>query len=594
MSQVEPEDLLLDFALAELLGAPANGDAADAEEQMVAQVMSAWESGERRPAPHRIHLSSNAPRRRLPHFNGAERPFPDTSLGDAQREMARKARGPRPLAQASSPRAAQWLAAAALVLAVGGAWWWAQRPGGAPEDPSGKPGHGPTGGPPSVQVAAAGWVPSEGASLRSSVGPVDVGASRLAGLQGAVVVAPGEPARMERRRGTSVAATLRAAPGSVVAFPTDASVGVAAGDVQLDVGAAPLSVELPGGVRFAAAADSSVQISALSGSLGRFVPNPDERLAAAQGDWQGIVQLTADVGELRLRDGAMLPLSDAGGATTLVISKGKVRVATVDDLGLATEVGVFLEDAQREKANELISASFDGGLLAALRREPELWPLAAPGFDQLFGDRSVSSYMRQGLIGSLAVDSSPVAHRVLRTAWRTAPEDFTTPAIVSLAESGVPEFEREVQAWLDFDGADPFAVAMYLALRGDDRGGAILREIVEADDVGAAPILAGAGLALLGDVLAWEKAVFDHVEGMRAALDADLIDPAAGMLNVLTYAVHIRRSADPAELGLADAPGKVMPVGMMQYWVGLLAGQRAESLVDVASIEAALARLDLP
>ena len=229
---------------------------------------------------------------------------------------------------------------------------------------------------------------------------------------------------------------------------------------------------------------------------------------------------------------------------------------------------------------DLIATYDKEGPLAELRAAPELWPLVAPTMEQILEPQALPPFARGELLDVLALDLSPEAERLLRAAWLQDPESFSMDAIVVLAERGLFEFEREATAWLgmlDDVSGDPFALALWGALRGDERGGAILEAALTAgrnEKEPERPLLAAAGLAKLGRGTAWLDTWEPYKAKLRgqlegAELGADELGEVARAVDALAYAWTLHDEDVLPVVGPSDGWDGVPRAGQFRHWLDL-------------------------
>lgn len=200
-------------------------------------------------------------------------------------------------------------------------------------------------------------------------------------------------------------------------------------------------------------------------------------------------------------------------------------------------------------------ASLDGPLVT-LREDPALWLEAGPVLGDLLARDAAPPALQGILIDALAQDRSPIALRVLREAWMGVPERYSSDAIVTLADRGLPEFVREVHGAMrhwNVAGSpegDALPLALWLALQGKGDGALALAESLDfaREEVegrfrtGSAAV----GLARLGDRGPWLR--FRKLEAARIekSLAAEDLKGAVGALAGLEYlAAMLGESALP-------------------------------------------------
>ncbi|MEM6571720.1 MAG: hypothetical protein AAF957_25125, partial [Planctomycetota bacterium] len=371
-----------------------------------------------------------------------------------------------------------------------------------------------------------------------------------------------------------------------------------------DAARAAARLELPGGVRLDLPAGAAMRVAFRTDREARRPVDPGHWLATALPTANGVVDVRVERGAVSVTIGGEAPerLAPDAEPTFYLIARGAGRRASNDDLVAHESIKELSYEALPPALRlEMLGMAYREGALAQLRRSPELWPFVADSVDRLLALDVSPAYFRSALLRALAVDPSPMAARRVRRAWLDDPEVFDTETIVAMAERGAFEFEREALAWLDEwePGAegDPLPIALWLALRGDDRGLAFLREVTldvtpeqwKGENAGR-PLIVAACLDRLGDDDAWETVVEPFVAATRGLLEDGDLENAAMRVDLLSYALALR---DGERLdGVGDDPEAVPDarIGLAEHWVGV--HHRARN-ADERSAEALADELDV-
>ncbi|MEM9802533.1 MAG: hypothetical protein AAGA20_19560 [Planctomycetota bacterium] len=516
---IDPGDRLLEYALHEVLG----GDGADARD-LSGAVRREWERGERREL-------SPLERRRIEAEAAAALYVESES---------------RPRASTRSPSLGpRTAAAAAALLAAAGVLAYLAR--SRPEAP-------------------------DPLSNSEFIARADT-ALWVDGVPGASIeLDRGDLARTPRGQGALVALAnggrLRADPGTAFRVDGPSSFALLEGTLGVEAGPAALTITLPGDVELAVDADGEARVDVVT-----------ERGI-------GVIDVAAKPGDARLAgpSGTALPLDAEADRATLLLGVAGVRLASPTERVVPEELRALADEGLPPGIHlEMLNVAYLEGVLATLREQPELWPLAREAARDVLDSAATPKYVRSDLIGSFSIDPSPFAAEVLRTAWLDDPAAFPVDAIVALAERGIPEFEREVDAWLEaWDPSsedDPFSVALVLALAGDQAAAPFLRTAIAdapKDEFTFVPLLAAAGLSRLGVSRAWDEISGPFVEETRALLDADELELAAQRVNVLAYALALRDQRPLAGIGFSTEANRRPPVAYPWHWIRLYGESRAD------------------
>lgn len=528
---IDPEDLLMEHGLRELLG----GDDEGGSDELPRRVREAWERGERRPA---LPVEAPAPR----------------PLGVPANDVWW--RRPRGVA-----------AAAALVGLAGGVLLWATS-GEAPEG-GGRTGPGiSVNGPPVARATRALRLPDGALTAELPVGV-------------AAFVPAGDDITVEL--GSGLRATLRVA--SQVRVEPDDALALLAGGAEVEAEIEPADVRLARGVslRVPARSRGSVELfEAVSPELGGgFVGAVRVRPAGAA--WAVV-----------LGNGIEEDLA-AGEVATLLLSPAGARVAAASDLEIGEEIPYLGKPLAPREHLEVLERSYREGVLAALREAPELWVFAEQPMLALLEDNGVPAFARQRILLALGGDTSLAATEVVREIWRSAPELVPEPVVVALAERGVHEFVREVEVWLDVwepgAGEPPFAIALHLGLQGDDRATALLRDAMEVLPDEGGGILAAAGLARIGDLVAWEDELARHAEKTRALIELGNLESAAMFVDALAYAAALKEGTAFEGSAIPSLRRAPLPSAPIEHWTNVHHMERLQTERSAQELEAELVAL---
>ncbi|MEM8710944.1 MAG: hypothetical protein AAGG01_08335 [Planctomycetota bacterium] len=328
--------------------------------------------------------------------------------------------------------------------------------------------------------------------------------------------------------------------------------------------------------------------------------------ALAGGAWWASAQRPDDpvpgnMPELEMASGPQEPESTAPVIHPNALAQAELLSQKLDDL--------YVKGMPPEIAREVIEGSYREGALSALRRTPEIWPHVDDVFDGLLDPEEQPLNVRRELIRALAVDESAVVLRRLRSEWLKQPEAFTIDVVITLAERGAFEFEREAEAWLasyrvgesasdpaDGLSGDPLTAAVHGAFRGDARAVPVLEVELESKASGERSLLAAVGLARLGRGTAWIDRFEGYVDSIRAALDApDLssgdLEDLASQIDALSYALALH---DGTRLDAFEATPEwdgTPRVGDLAHWLGLYRQARARDVRDRDVLESELESL---
>lgn len=182
---------------------------------------------------------------------------------------------------------------------------------------------------------------------------------------------------------------------------------------------------------------------------------------------------------------------------------------------------------------------------AELREEQAHWFHLRQLLQKLLASPKIANYVRSEILSLLALDGGAIASALAVDLWGQHPAWFQVDQLLALAESGVSRFARELVSIVtesDSLGLDPlyleelgleelgimqpFLPAVYLALRGDDVGQALLRDVARASAAGASKgadkslaVLSAVALERLGIEAPWaacrvelERAVFERLD----------------------------------------------------------------------------------
>ncbi|MCP3916689.1 MAG: hypothetical protein GY711_14130 [bacterium] len=592
----DPRDRILDYALERALR-----DEDDASIDQAEAIAGAWERGVRGSVVCKRESGT-------PEAEGDPSARPKGTNG--QTHSAPRASGPRPVGRSAArersaadpatrpaARPRIWsgplgAAAAALVLVAGGVFLWR----GAGDGAEGE--QGPAGGP---QVADAGpGVSLSGGSIallrddRIASGIVPAGAEPVALEPGTTFwVQPGPAARLALEQG----ATFDIAPRSLARLAQLAD----GSRVELEWGEARATSPRAARVAFRAA-DVDVELDPgahveVRATFDRERPAPT-----------GVASFAALAAELEGAPLGWLEVSVHDGRARIAID-GTLTVLGADEVAYVA-LGETPELVPRDEIEELVklvglfSGSFPypetTGMECARRLEerPALWIPLTEELLASFRSEDTPWRWRQELIDILSLDPRETPLRIAREAWRVDPRPFTQNQIVALGERGVYEFETEVHAtltWYDTaaDEIDPLPAALYLAVRGDDRGVEHLMRAAAMFEDGSSPetpkavgreavpraLASAAALARLGNREHW-----DHVRAwMPDAFDMSIeIGQYDAGLGLVVMFESIQGIADGAQTPL---------VGQLQGRLERRIARRAGDFENEDSLRAHLAEL---
>lgn len=559
----DPEDRWIEHALREIYA--MNRD----EPDLAATVRAAWEEGEARtiPGPTQRRLANGAS-----HTEGSDSP--------RRAGVARERSMVRPATYVAMAAAALVIAGTIVVL----------RMGRDARDDTSVPS-----GPSSTVVATAErsfWVVDRGTRTREI-------------RAGEVVAAPlGRPVAAD----LSVGGRVLADPGAHLAFveaggDAGARIRLVQGSIRIEGGGATVSVLLPEGgqVEISDEAVASVRFDGVRGER----PVGLVEIEAWEGTADFVFEPSVSAGEQALHETIEGRASAGESATRVLLAGADTRIAGAPDLAIAA--GIRAIDAYKGTTAariESLRQVYSQGVLAELRRMPELWPLAEPAMRELLGAADVAVFVRSEIIRAISVDPSPWAENLLREVWMDHPDLFPADAVVAMAERGVFEFQRELDAWAELlasGGAkgvpleESLPIALYLAQRGDDSGASVLMRALTAprfDPTSGSPIFAAAGLGLLGREGAWNDLVVNGVASARDRLAKDMVDQAARLIDVLTYADAIRHEQALEFDGEDVAWPAPVRVGFIQHWVMAYSIRMNERARSADGLENTLRRLE--
>ncbi|MBK7877614.1 MAG: hypothetical protein IPJ77_18145 [Planctomycetes bacterium] len=469
----DPHDRIADHALREVHGLHRHPD-------LTARIVAAWQRGERGTD---VTAVLEAARRRLAD-EAARRDVELEAEDDAPRRQVR----PRVLA-----------AAAGLVLALGAAaaWWWSHATRVAPIASS--------------TDALRVFRPGEGAELDTR--------ELLAG--DVVLTGAGEVAWLDLASGGRL---VLGPCGALTTAEQDAGAwALARGRVEardvpralvLDAGFARL-VASPGsallaeiGVDDAELACSEVHgPAALRELLARLPQAPRTLHIAVE---RGGVELEHDGRHETLSSGDVRDVDGPANPARLVTDEGKAELlAHLDALrrGPRLEAAWWTTFAQRER--ELVTT-----LAKHLEKSPQYWPLARAEIVRRVRDGEASSEFARRAVDVALLAPEREGVPLVRALWLADPGAFREPQIVTLAERGLFEFEREALAMVELHepgaGPAPLWAAVWLANQGDARARGLLARALEAPEKKAmtpydfdALALAAFTLDRAGDGRAW-------------------------------------------------------------------------------------------
>lgn len=260
-------------------------------------------------------------------------------------------------------------------------------------------------------------------------------------------------------------------------------------------------------------------------------------------------------------EGSLLTVVPESGPRTVA---GPVLLAE-DDIERFDELFDMLCLAERRvyesKGLDLRLAEMDE-LSEILERSRPLWARLAKR------SATVASEFRVNVIDFLQIDPSPESLALASDLWLDYPASFLDRHLVTFAERGAFEFEREIGAQVEmFDPASigepipglerneldmPIVSAAYLAVHGDGAGRELLIQATGGvSEAGWAPwgYLAALALDRLGEPDVWKETQAKVQARVYASLEQ--ADPITASNTLLSYAYfhQLREDPDPPRLG---------------------------------------------
>ena len=472
---IDPRDRLLNYALLRVLR-----EDAEPEVDLAAQIARAWERGVRgsiqpeelgelleeplepeavsqtKLVPQNGRASSHVPARQV---NGHGRASGRTKVNGHDRA---------PATPSLLRRAPVQAAAAALVLATAGLWWWRQA--------------GPK-------------LEAPGSSLAGAFARLDQPATVIRGTERrrSETLEPGDAvwsAEQTLAIQLAGAGTVHLQPGSLVRFDGVHEPESPAEVEQVALLVGGLDWSVPSEPSGAGAADALLDFG-----FAELAPGPGGRVdAAVEPVLAGYRVSLAEMLEEPWDEPRVLSLSVAGGTSRLTLGD---RIESLEPGNAPVRFESHPVDSETRKRFESLRQSLFAGaeglrevggytnfgllidqLTLDLKSAPGLWADLAERWTKDGDPRA-----RPVLLSCLQMSDSPRALFLARRLWREDPAAFLDDQIVSFAERGAFEFQREVAARVaGWDAADdgplPILSAAYLAQSGDDSGYEVLAEAV--------------------------------------------------------------------------------------------------------------------
>ncbi len=330
-------------------------------------------------------------------------------------------------------------------------------------------------------------------------------------LPGDVLAVEEESLRLALRGGVE----LDLAPRSVlfVAPLEDAvQIDLAFGALEASCGAEPLRIAT-GFASLRAAPGSRllarVSVAGAAGTLDLLAPADRARLLLRPDfDRERKFHVRVLDGQAVLMQGDRLETAVAGSTERVFSSRAEVEL-TRDERQRFDELYREVCEKPMTPYPELAASMRElSGLLAD---HPPLWELLRERASGLYAKPGFAE-MLSFLVDFLHQDPSPESLELARTLWLEVPQVFREEHVVTFAERGAFEFQREVRAavatWEEGSGVPPpVLAAAYLCYRGERIGTAILRRASEAStrDSRRASLLAALALETAGDDSVWPR-----------------------------------------------------------------------------------------
>lgn len=202
-------------------------------------------------------------------------------------------------------------------------------------------------------------------------------------------------------------------------------------------------------------------------------------------------------------------------------------------------------------------------LSAVLAHSVPLWSRLAAKVGANLPEPAADSGLPRDFLGNvidfLHVDPSAESLALASELWLAAPEWFEEVHLVTFAERGAFEFDREIEAMVEmYEPVEPFqeppvVAATYLALRGNTAGRDLLADsaagIRSVEWIAPFGMFAALGLDALGDPEAWnalEEQVQNYV--MKFLEEGEQIR-ASRLLLEFEFFDQLRQSAETPVLG---------------------------------------------
>jgi hypothetical protein len=226
-------------------------------------------------------------------------------------------------------------------------------------------------------------------------------------------------------------------------------------------------------------------------------------------------------------------------------------------------------------------------LARQLLLRPPLWEVCEPQLRKTFELPTSDSAVKGVILDLCARERSKHALDLARDFWTEDPAAFGIEHMVAFAENGADEFERELAAVLEdgvaLPGQSRVLAAAFFALRGDDRGRAILEEGAQSSEMSREYVplsfLSAVMLEELGEKGAWNAALDMLSPDLEFLLGAGREDLAFRM--VVAAEVFAELRVEPSFPKLCD----------LAPWIEQRLAERKSDLGTPEAIRAAVGRL---
>ena len=221
-------------------------------------------------------------------------------------------------------------------------------------------------------------------------------------------------------------------------------------------------------------------------------------------------------------------------------------------------------------------------LARLLSEQPALWSELEARTLRLIELAPELPLVASRLVDLAAYDPSEEALGVARDLWLRAPGVFTEEHLVTLAERGAFEFEREVVAQVALYGPDspeePILAATYLAFQGDEAAVILLLAHLPEQGQMVAPrdLAAAVALDFQGRPEAWSRLERLVARNVEDALERGDLDTARSIVLGFEF-FHLARDE-----------GEVMELGSLAVRTARYCAERRDDLLDPEDIRALL------